>query len=229
MTREVGTAAPPQPSRVLRRQRLGRELRRRRGLRSTGVQLLYVLAAVGLGLAVPQIPIGFTVASDRAIDALLGVGIGIVPFIGVVYSLPFLVVQFGSTTFTPRLNLFRDAPIVWHAFGYFAGILVFSLTAAIAIGGEGQQITGLVPTSLTLMLLAALALSRRLQQTAFESIQLASTLAQVSDRGRDVIEHLYRQGRAAHPATDLPDAAAPHRDVGWPERGRTSWPLRSTS
>jgi hypothetical protein len=28
---------------------------------------------------------------------------------------PFIVVQFGSTTFTPRLNLLRDSPIVWPA------------------------------------------------------------------------------------------------------------------
>ena len=63
------------------------------------------------------------------IEALVVVGIGIVTFIGVVDSLLFLVVQFGTTTFTPRLNLFRDAPIVWHAFGFFAGIMVFSFTA----------------------------------------------------------------------------------------------------
>ena len=68
------------------------------------------------------------------------------------------------------------------------------------------------------MLLAALALFRRLQQTAFESIQLASTLAQVSDRGRDVIDDLYREGRAAHPAPGLLDAAAPRREVCWPKR-----------
>ena len=63
-----------------------------------------MLAAVALGLAVPEIPIGFTVSSGRVIEALVAVGIGIVTFIGVVYSLLFLVVQFGTTTFTPRLN-----------------------------------------------------------------------------------------------------------------------------
>jgi uncharacterized membrane protein len=68
------------------------------------------------------------------IEALVAVGTGIVTFIGVVYSLLFLVVQFGTTTFTPRPNVFRDAPIVWHAFGYFAGIMVFSFTAAFSIG-----------------------------------------------------------------------------------------------
>jgi uncharacterized membrane protein len=215
----MATVAPSQPSRELRRWRLGRELRRRRALRSTTVQLFYLLAAVGLGLAVPEIGIGFTVSSDRVIEALVAVGIGIVTFIGIVYSLLFLVVQFGTTTFTPRLNLFRDAPIVWHAFGYFAGILVFSFTAALSIGGNEDQVTGLVPITLGLMLLAALALFRRLQTTAFLSIQLASTLSQVADRGRDIIDHLYPAAALAeHPAAGKLDLRAPVRDVRWPKR-----------
>ncbi len=214
---DPGRALPP--SRVYRRERLGRELRRRRGLRATGVQLVYVLAAVALGLAVPEIPIGFTVPSGRAIEALVAVGIGIVTFIGVVYSLLFLVVQFGTTTFTPRLNLFRDAPIVWHAFGYFAGIMVFSFTAAFSFGGEDEEITGLVPIMLALMLLAALALFRRLQTTAFYSIQLASTLGQVTDRGREVIDRLYPAADRAPRSLGVSlDAGVPRRDIIWPGR-----------
>ena len=216
-TSRLGQALPP--SRVLRRARLGRELRRRRGLRATGVQIVYLLAAVGLGLAVPEIPIGFTVSTGRVIEALVAVGIGIVTFIGVVYSLLFLVVQFGTTTFTPRLNLFRDAPIVWHAFGYFAGIMVFSFTAAFSIGAGDEQITGLVPITLAVMLLAALALFRRLQTTAFLSIQLASSLGQVADRGREVIDHLYPAAdEAPHPVGGAPAADVPRRDVIWPGR-----------
>ena len=186
---------------------------------STGVQLVYLLAAVALGFAVPEIPIGFTVSTDRVIDALVAVGIGIVTFIGIVYSLLFLVVQFGSTTFTPRLNLFRDAPIVWHAFGYFAGIMVFSFTAAFSIGGGDEQISGLVPITLAVMLLAALALFRRLQTTAFESIQLASTLGQVADRGREVIDHLYAAAdRAPRPREEPLDAGVLRQDVIWLDR-----------
>ena len=108
------------------------------------MQLIYVLAAFALGLLVPRIPVGFTVSSVRAVDSLLAVGAGVVAFIGIVYSLLFLVVQFGSTTFTPRLNLFRDAPIVWHGFGFFTGVLVFSFTAAFSIGKDDQA-SGLVP------------------------------------------------------------------------------------
>lgn len=202
-----------------RRERVGRELRRRRGLRSTSVQVLYLLIAAALGLAAPEIPIGFTVPAERATQALLAVGIGIVTFIGIVYSLLFLVMQFGTTTFTPRLNLFRDAPIVWHAFGFFAGIFVFAFTTAFSIGQDDQEVTGLIPVLLTVMLLSALVMFRRLQTTAFNSIQLASTLTQVADRGREVIDHLYPPaGSAPSPAEDMSPLQAPRHDVTWPHR-----------
>jgi uncharacterized membrane protein len=180
-------------------------LRGRRRLRAGIVQLIYVLAAVALGLVVPRIPIEFTVSSGRAIDSLLAVGAGIVAFIGIVYSLLFLVVQFGSTAFTPRLNLFRDAPIVWHAFGFFTGVLVFSFTAAFSIGTD-EQTSGLVPISLVVALVATIAVFRALQAGAFESVQLASTLAQVTKRGREVIDGVYPEKLRA--GADVPVAAA---------------------
>jgi hypothetical protein len=99
-------------------------LRRHRRLRTGVTQLVYVLLAFGLAMSLPDASIGFTVSSQRVIDLSIAIGIGIVTFIGVVYSLLFLVVQFSTTTFTQRLNLFRDAPIVWHAFSFFTGLIV---------------------------------------------------------------------------------------------------------
>lgn len=192
-------------------------MRRLRGLRSGVVQLIYLLAAGALGVLMPLVPVGFTVSADRAVEALVAVGIGIVTFIGVVYSLLFLVVQFGTTTFTPRLNLFRDSPIVWHAFGYFAGILVFSFTAAFSIGPDDHRVTGLVPVTLALLLVVALILFRRLQSAAFRSIQLASTLKQVTDRGRAVIDHLYPP---VDDAPEPPGDAATGTETAVPWSGR---------
>ncbi len=65
---------------------------------------------------------------------LLAVGAGTVAFIGIVFSLLFLTVQYSSTAFTPRLNLFRDAPIVWRAFALFTAVVVYSFTASLVIG-----------------------------------------------------------------------------------------------
>ena len=93
-------------------------LRRHWRLRTGISQLLYVLVAFGIRLTLTQVSIWFTVSSARAVDFLLAVGIGMVAFIGLIYSLLVLVIELGSTTFTPRLNLFGAAPIVSHAFSF---------------------------------------------------------------------------------------------------------------
>jgi uncharacterized membrane protein len=210
----TAAAAGPSATPPLKRRPAGRALQQRRRLRAGIVQLGYILAGFGLGLLVPRIAIGFSVPSTRAIELLFAVGAGIVTFIGIVYSLLFLVVQFGSTAFTPRLNLFRDAPIVWHAFGFFTGVLVFSFSAAFAIGGNDET-TGLVPLSLVLLLLTSIGLFRALQTGAFKSIQLASVLAQVTERGREVIDGVYPAGSddRTYPARE--DLPAVNTSIRW--------------
>jgi len=196
--------------------KLGRALRRRRRLRVGITQLFYVLAGVALGLLLPQITVGFTVPQAEAAQMLFAVGAGLLTFIGVVFSLLFLVVQFGSTTFTPRLNLFHSAPIVWHAFAFYTGVLVYAFVAALSTSGD-DRMTGLVPVVTIVLLLVAIALFRTLQMRAFSSIQLAATLAQVTQRGRQVLDGVY-------PDKPLPEAgdpegprALPHgtREVIW--------------
>ena len=82
--------------------RMGAALRRRRRLRTGIVQGVYIIGAIALGEIIPEISVGATMESRRATELLVAVGAAFVPFIGIVYSLLFLVVQFGTTTFTPR-------------------------------------------------------------------------------------------------------------------------------
>lgn len=187
---------------ALRHPRMGRALRGRRGVRSSLIRLVYVLAALGLGLLIPRIAVGETVSADTTTQLLLNIGGGVATFTAIVFSLLFLVVQFGSTTFTPRLNLFRDSPIISHAFGFYLGVLVFSFTAAFAIGDE-EQTTVVLPIIEVALLLVALGLFRVLQTSAFESIQLATALDQVVRRGAQVIDGIYPSDVADAP----PDAA----------------------
>ncbi len=213
MSARAGSAAYAETRPV---RKLGRALRRRRRLRVGVTQLFYILAGVALGLLLPLIPVGFTVPQAGAAQMLFAVGAGLLTFIGVVFSLLFLVVQFGSTTFTPRLNLFHSAPIVWHAFAFYTGVLVFAFVAALSTSGD-DRMTGLVPIVTIVLLLVAIALFRSLQMRAFSSIQLASTLAQVTQRGRQVLDGVYPdkplpEAGAAHGPRALPHGA---RDVIW--------------
>jgi uncharacterized membrane protein len=186
------------------------------------VQLLGAGLAVGLAFAAPAIDIGFELPASRAVEMLLAVGAGTITFIGIVFSLLFVVVQFGSTAFTPRLNLFRDSPIVWRAFALFTAVVAYSFTAALVIGRD-ESTSGLVPIVAFAGVLASILVYRRLQMGAFRSIQLASTLAQVADRGRQVIDNVYpaqgrtRQGREPQ-SPELSPAAQRWQQLQWPER-----------
>lgn len=196
--------------------RLGRALHRRRRLRAGITQLCYVLAGVALGLLIPRIEVGFTVPRAEAAQMLLAVGAALITFIGVVFSLLFLVVQFASTTFTMRLNLFQSSPLVWHAFGFYTGVVVYSFVAAFNTTGA-DQVTGLVPIFTLVLLLVAITVFRNLQLRAFKSINLAPMLAEVTERGIQILDGVYPDTPLLEDAetgvrATLPDG---ERDVLW--------------
>ena len=195
---------------------LGRFARPRRRLRAGLVQLLCVLGGLGLGLLLPRITTGATVASSRVTDVLVGVGFGVLGLVTIIYSLLFLVVQWAFTSLSPRLTLFRDDPIIWRTFAFAVGVFVFSVTTALVIGNQ-QKVSVIVPAAEIVAVLAALALIRTLQTKAFASIQLAPTLAAIAGQGRGILDDLYPRPCPAHPppAAPLPPQL---RGIIWPRR-----------
>jgi uncharacterized membrane protein len=118
----------------------------RRRLRAGLVQLLFAVAELGLGLLLPRITVAPTVASSRVTETLIGVGLGVLRLVSIIFSLLFLVVQWAFSSLSPRLNLFRDDPIVWRTFGLAVGVFVFSVTAALVIGND-PEVPVIVPAA----------------------------------------------------------------------------------
>jgi uncharacterized membrane protein len=194
---------------------LGRFKRPRRRLRAGLVQLLCVLAGLGLGLLLPQITTDPSVASTRVTQALVTAGFGILGLVSIIFSLLFLVVQWAFGSLSPRLNLFRDDPIVWRTFGVTVGVFVFSITAALVIGDK-PQVSVIVPAVEVAAILFTVALIRTVQVRAFTSIQLAPTLAAIATEGHGILDDLYRR--------PYPDSRRPavvlsplRRVVTWPQ------------
>ncbi len=208
---------------VVMRPLAGRPLRRfdrpRRRLRAGLVQLVCALAGLVLGLLLPRITAESTVASTRVTETLVAVGFGVLGLASIIFSLLFLVVQWAFGSLSPRLNLFRDDPIVWRTFGFAIGVFMFSVTTALVIGDQ-PKVSVIVPATEVAAVLAAIALIRSLQVKAFASIQLAPTLAAIAGQGRGVLDDLYRRtytpGR--RPAVPLPPL---RRAVMWPHRQAT--------
>jgi len=180
------------------------------------VQLLYALAGLGLGLLLPKITTDATVASTRVTETLVAAGFGVLGLVTVIFSLLFLVVQWAFSSLSPRLNLFRDDPIVWRTFAFAVGGFVFSVTTALVIGNQ-QKVSVIVPTAEVVAVLAAIAMIRTLQVRAFASIQLAPTLSAIAGRSRGIIDDLY-PGHTQHSGSQLPRC----RHGTGPSHGRTA-------
>ena len=195
--------------------RPGRFDRPSRWLRAGVVQLLFAVAGLGLGLLLPRITAEPTVASSRVAEALIGVGFGVLGLVSIIFSLLFLVVQWAFSSLSPRLNLFRDDPIVWRTFGLAIGVFVFSVTAALVIGND-PTVSVIVPVAEVVAVLAALAMIRTLQVKAFASVQLAPTLSAIVAQGRGILDDLYPgPGSADRSPVALPPL---RRAVTWPGR-----------
>jgi uncharacterized membrane protein len=192
-------------------------LRRRPQLRAGLIQLVYIAAGVTLGLLIPQITAGPTISSSQVDLVFADLGVAIVALVSVVYTLLFLNVQFAATTYSPRLNLFRDSLLVSHAFGLFIGTLAFT-TTSILNTGSGEQVTLLVPLVAGLLVLVSLGVARRLQLSALNSLQLGPVLQSVGERGRAIVDQLY-------PEPFRSDTMAPgtHTECPYP----VSWPQRA--
>ena len=194
----------------------GRLARPRRRTRAGLVQLFGAVAGLALGLLLPRITTETSVASTRVTETLVAVGFGILGLVGIIFTLLFLVVQWAFGSLSPRLNLFRDDPIVWRTFGFAIGVFVFSVTAALAVGND-PRVSVIVPVAEGIAMLVTLILIRTLLVRAFAAIQLAPALSAIAAQGRIVIDELYRHPAASDgpPAAPLPPLT---RTVRWPHR-----------
>jgi uncharacterized membrane protein len=196
------------------RMSLVRALRRRRSMRAGLVQLVYILGGVALGFLVAPLDTGPTMPSAEVASLLAGLSAGLLALAGIVFALLFLVVQFAATSQSPRLHLFRDQPLVWHVLGLLVGIIVYASTCII-VASNNPTSSVAVPISVIVLVLLAVALTRRLQLEALRLVQLSPTLSVVATRTRDAIDRLYPE-RLPQPENPSPVAPDDRREVRWP-------------
>ncbi|MET9410795.1 DUF2254 family protein [Streptomyces sp. NPDC002935] len=193
--------------------------RRRRRLRAGLLQLVFIAVGLGLGLVVPEFTRGPVLPSRPVAEMLLATGFGVLGAATVIFSVLFLVVQWAATTFTPRLTLFRDAPIVWRTFAFAVGLTVFCATAALTIANR-DEVSVVVPISAGVLLLLLLTLLRNLLLRAVAAIQLAPVLGSITERGRHNLDVLYSREDVRDPRAPNGPAARtdrPRSTVGWPK------------
>lgn len=174
------------------------------------VAWIYVVGSLVLGWSLPRISGGIlgTLHSDvghsQAIAFLSAISTGMMAFTGIVFSLLFLLMQFGSTAYSPHLvTLLARNPTLVHAQGVFTGTFLYSLMALRGVGAAGGGTLALTIWVAFAWLVASIFLLLRLVQV-FATLEITDVLQMLGESGQRELDVLYgpRPG-------DLPTAAAP--------------------
>jgi uncharacterized membrane protein len=185
-------------------------LHRRSRIPSWGIPAVYAVAALVAGLTLPRLEsrllpgLQSGISPAAAVAIFSSIGSGMIALTGIVFSLAFVMVQFSSSTYSPRLVLWlsRD-PVLWHAIGIFSATFIYALAAIAWVERGGVGGTPLVSGWLVIGLLIAsvgmfIALIDRISL-----LQIQRMLGFTADQGRRVIEETYPALESA-PATPDP-------------------------
>jgi uncharacterized membrane protein len=226
-----------------------RRARRRLARTLWVVPATYTVLALALAVVVARLDTDdpwdswLQLSASSASTALAALGSGMIAFTGFVTSVILLVVQFGSSQFSPRfVRWFRDDPAVKHSLGTFIATFVFALCST-ALTGRGA--TAIVPyrslLGAVVLMLASIAWFLALIAHTSNNLQVARVTQRVDEQARQVFDVVYPASRSEVDAVAVAEATLQREDPcrscvceawarsSWPSIGRHCWAWPSTT
>ncbi len=166
--------------------------------------LLYALIAIAAGLTFPRIEVrvwpelATAVSVSTATAIYSAIASGMIALTSIVFSLAFVMIQFGASAYSPRLVLWiaRD-PVLSHALGIFTATFLYAIAALAGLdrGGLGRApfISAWIVVA---MLFASVVMFVSLIQRV-GVLQINRVLIFTGDLGREVIRTMYGSGDSA--------------------------------
>jgi uncharacterized membrane protein len=183
-----------------------------------GIPMTYAAVTLVSGLVFPRLEFqylssyrhGMTVGVATA--AFSAVASGMLALTAIVFSLAFVMVQFSSSAYSPRLVLWlsRD-PIIWHALGLFTATFLFAIVALSWVDRSGSGQVPFFSTWIVILLLIAsvMVLARLVQRLTI--LQVTEVLYFISQKGQQVISEIYPSLAAIEPTRQhLAKSPQPH-------------------
>jgi uncharacterized membrane protein len=163
------------------------------------ISAAYAVASIVLGLILPRLESVYfpSLAHGMSVSAALAffsaVSSGMMALTGIVFAVAFVLVQFGASSYSPRLVvMFTNNPRLYHALGIFFATFCYSL-AALAWTDRGGS--GVVPLFST-MLVGALVIASMFafvgMVNSLNDMQIHNVLRGVGNHGRQVIAEMYQ-------------------------------------
>ncbi len=172
------------------------------------VPLLYAVAAIVAGLTFPRIEYYFLpglvsgISAPAAMAMYSAIASGMIALTGIVFSLAFVMVQFSSTAYSPRLVLWiaRD-PFMKHALGIFTATFLYAIAALAWVGrNESSRVPFLSSGLVVVLLMASVGMFVGLIQR-IGLLQVNYVLNFTGDQGRKVIAATYQPDKLATQVT----------------------------
>jgi len=172
--------------------------RSRSTLPSWSIPIIYAVVTIAAGLVLPRLEYrylaGFRhgMSTGVAIAVFSSVASGTLALTGIVFSLAFVMVQFSSLAYSPRLVLwFSKDPIISHGMGIFTATFVYSLSALAWVDRNGDGRVPYFSTWLVIFLVVASVLILALLVERLATLQVSGVVAFVGRKGRQVIHEMY--------------------------------------
>ncbi len=160
--------------------------------------MIYAALAIAAGLTFPRLEFRYlasyrhAMTASVAIAAFSSIASGMLALTGIVFSLAFVMVQFSSIAYSPRLVLwFSRDPVISHAMGIFTATFIYSLSALGWVDREGSGNVPFFTTWLVVLLVIASILTLALLVQRLAALQVSGVIAFIGRRGRQVVDEMY--------------------------------------
>ena len=163
-----------------------------------GIPMIYAAVTIAAGLILPRLEYrylanyrhGMTVSVALAVFS--SIASGMLALTGIVFSLAFVMVQFSSIAYSPRLVLwFSRDPVIAHGMGIFTATFIYSLSALVWVDRNGDGRVPYFSTWLVLLLVIASVMILALLVQRLAALQVSGVIAFIGRRGRQVIGEMY--------------------------------------
>lgn len=168
------------------------------------VPVLYALIAVVAGLGFPRIEarvwpgLATAMSVSTATAIYSAIASGMIALTSIVFSLAFVMIQFGASAYSPRLVLWitRD-PVMSHALGIFTATFLYAIAALAGLDRGGSGRAPFISASIVVVMLYASVVMFISLIQRIGVLQINRVLTFTGDLGREVIRKMYGSADSA--------------------------------
>jgi uncharacterized membrane protein len=162
------------------------------------IPMIYVGATVVAAFTLPRLEQAYLPSFTHSISAasaqavLSSIASGMMALTGIIFSLAFVMVQFSSTAYSPRLVVWlaRD-PVLFHSLGVFIATFCYAIAALAWIdrGSSGKVPFFSAMLVIVLLIVSTMLFARLVQRLS--NLQITRVLQFIGKRGRQVVRESF--------------------------------------